>query len=316
MSRLARLSAVAALVAAPFIVAIDTADARSGRGGSAGSRGTKTYSAPPSTNTAPGQAAPINKSITQPGQTAAAPKVGQNAAAAAQQTSRFGGLKGLLLGGLIGAGLASLFGAGALASVLGFLLQMLLIGGIIMLVIAFFRSRSAGRPALATAQAGSAAAPRADEASYRTAAGGLGGGAAAVTLGQEDFNAFERLLGEVQTAYGQNDIDALGERVTPEMLSYFANELDENAKKGVINDVSGVKLLQGDLAESWHEPGVEYATVAMRYSIVDAIVEARTGRLVSGSKTEPQEVTEIWTFRRPTGGKPEQWELSAIQQAN
>lgn len=315
MSRLARLSAAAALVAAPFVVAIDSADARGGRGGSIGSRGGKTHTAPPATNTAPGQAAPINRSITQPGQTAAAPRAGTTAAAA-QQTSRFGGMKGLLLGGLIGAGLASFLGAGALASVLGFMLQMLLIGGIIMLIVAFFRNRAANRPAMATAQAGAAPAARQDNAAYRATPAGLGSGAAAVNLAQEDFNTFERLLGEVQNAYGQNDIDGLGQRVTPEMLSYFAHELDENAKNGVINDVSDAKLLQGDLAESWHEPGVEYATVAMRYSLLDATVEARTGKVVSGSKTEPQEVSEIWTFRRRTGGKPDQWELSAIQQAN
>src|SRR5262245_51711932 len=48
------------------IVAADIADARVGGGGSGGSRGTRTYSAPPSTTTAP-KAAPIEKSMTQKG---------------------------------------------------------------------------------------------------------------------------------------------------------------------------------------------------------------------------------------------------------
>jgi predicted lipid-binding transport protein (Tim44 family) len=56
---------------------------------------------------------------------------------------------------------------------------------------------------------------------------------------------------------------------TPEMLSYFSQDLTENAKKGVRNEVSGAKLLQGDLAEAWHEAGSDYATVAMRYSLSD-----------------------------------------------
>ena len=99
------------------------------------------------------------------------------------------------------------------------------------------------------------------------------------------------------------------------MLSYFAEELDTNAKKGVRNEVSQAKLLQGDLAEAWREADGEYATVAMRYSLIDATVEAASGRVVSGSTTTPEEVTEVWTFRRPGNGTARQWELSAIQQA-
>ena len=37
----------------------------------------------------------------------------------------------------------------------------------------------------------------------------------------------------------------------------------------MINKVSGVKLLQGDLAEAWRENNDEYATVAMRFSLID-----------------------------------------------
>ena len=284
----------------------DLADARVGGGRSIGSRGSNTYSSPPSTNTAPKPAAPIEKSMTQPGKPTAAP-------APAAQASRFS-WRSLLLGGLIGAGLAGLFGMGALANVLGFLLQAALIAGLVYLVILFFRSRSS-QPALATATASSAGGRPSQNASYRNGAQLGGGAASAVSIGQDDYDAFERLLGDIQTAYGRKDLDALGDRATPEMLSYFAEELDGDTKRGVRNEVSGAKLLQGDLAEAWSEPDGEYATVAMRYSLIDATVEAASGRVVSGSRTEPQEVTEVWTFRRPRNGAPRQWELSALQQA-
>lgn len=301
------------VTAASLALMAELADARPAGGRSFGSRGTKTFQAPPATNTAPKAAAPIEKSMTQPGKSAAAQSA-QPAAGAAAQASRFGGWRGLLLGGLIGAGLASLFGFGALANVLGFLLQIALIGGIIYLVVLFFRSRKAQQPALATATAGAGQAPR--NANYRDAVGALGGGAgAALTIGADDYDAFEKLLGEIQTAYGRNDIQALGDHATPEMLSYFAAELDSNSKAGMRNEVSQPKLLQGDLSEAWREADGEYATVALRYSIIDATVETASGRTVSGSKTEPQEATELWTFRRPGNGTPRQWELSAIQQA-
>ena len=297
------------VTAASVALLTGLADARPGGGGSVGSRGVKTYSAPPSTNTAPKTAAPIEKSMTQPGKAAGA----QGAQTSPGMASRFGGWRGLLLGGLIGAGLASLFGMGALANVLGFLLQIALIGGIVWLLFAFFRSRKA-QPALATATASAGSAR--PNASYRDGANGLaGGGGSALTIGPDDYDAFERLLGEIETAFGRNDLEALGNRATPEMLSYFAEELHANSKKGVRNEVSQPKLLQGDLAEAWRESDGEYATVAMRYSIVDATVEAASGRVVSGSATAPQEVTEVWTFRRPGSGNARQWELSAIQQA-
>lgn len=57
------LFAVAALGIAVSFVAVDMAEARRA-GGGFGSRGTRTYSAPPSTTTAPGQTAPINRSMT------------------------------------------------------------------------------------------------------------------------------------------------------------------------------------------------------------------------------------------------------------
>jgi predicted lipid-binding transport protein (Tim44 family) len=69
--------------------------------------------------------------------------------------------------------------------------------------------------------------------------------------------------------------------------------------------------VQGDLAEAWREGSTDYATVAMKFSLVDKMVDRSTGRVVEGDD-HPQIVTEVWTFRRERGGN---WLLSAIQQA-
>ena len=55
----------------------------------------------------------------------------------------------------------------------------------------------------------------------------------------------------------------------------------------------------------------DYATVAMRYSMVDRTLDRASGRMVEGA-TSPQESTELWTFRRTRGGH---WVLSAVQQS-
>jgi predicted lipid-binding transport protein (Tim44 family) len=93
------------------------------------------------------------------------------------------------------------------------------------------------------------------------------------------------------------------------MLSYFSDQLAENASRGLVNKVTGVKLEQGDLAEAWNEGNVEYATVAMRFSLNDQMVDRATGRTVESEP--PGEVTELWTFMRARNGG---WLLSGLQQ--
>src|SRR6202165_4625217 len=85
--------AVVLSLALPLILAISSADARIGGGMSSGSRGGRTFSAPPSTSTAPGTAQPFNRTITQPG----SPGLGAPAAAGG---GFFGGGGRGLLGGL------------------------------------------------------------------------------------------------------------------------------------------------------------------------------------------------------------------------
>ena len=94
------------------------------------------------------------------------------------------------------------------------------------------------------------------------------------------------------------------------MLSYFSEQMTQNGSRGLVNKVTGVHLAQGDLAEAWREGDSEYATVAMRFTLTDSMVDRASGRVVEGGS--PEEVTEVWTFVRSPGGA---WILSAIQQA-
>jgi predicted lipid-binding transport protein (Tim44 family) len=138
----------------------------------------------------------------------------------------------------------------------------------------------------------------------------LGSGAAPLQIAPADYEAFERLLGEIQDAWSNEDVARLHTLATPEMVSYFNRDLEANRARNVVNKVVGTKLLQGDLAEAWREGETDFASVAMRYSLVDKTLDRGNGRLVEGSE-QPMEVTEIWTFLRPRGAN---WELSAIQQ--
>ena len=319
--------AVIALAAALTLVG-SVAEARVGGGRSSfGSRGARTWSAPPLTRTAPDAAAPMQRS-----------QVPQNQfqqrqtmpSAQVAQPRRFGFGTGLLAG-LFGAGLfGMLFGHGffgglaGIGSFLGLLVQIALVVLLVSIAVRWFRRRQ--EPALAgmNAQRSSAGPVPPVGGGLGSALGGLGGARAAqqaprpqgpsdgIGITDRDYAAFEKALHDVQGAYSRGDVAALWALATPEMAGYMQEELNDNARNGVVNTVSDVRLLQGDLAEAWREGATDYATVAMRFTANDVTREKATGRIVEGNPDRPAEAREIWTFRRDGGGE---WKLSAIQQA-
>jgi predicted lipid-binding transport protein (Tim44 family) len=313
MRGIVRAIAVVLSLAVPLVVAISSADARIGGGGSSGSRGSRTFSAPPSTTTAPGTAQPFNRTFTQPG----SPGVGSPVTTGRGGFFNRPGLLGGLAAGFLGAGLLGMLfgggmfsGLGGLSSIFGLILQIGLIVVVVRLAMSWWQRRHT--PAAAYA-GGPDSSSGPQPTSFRSGMGfGLGSGSAPLEILPADYEAFERLLGEIQSAWSDEDVAKLNTLATPEMVSYFSKDLEQNKASNDVNKISNVKLLQGDLAEAWREGETDYASVAMRFSLVDKTLERTTGRLVAGGDT-PTEATEVWTFARRRGAN---WELSAIQQTN
>ena len=312
-----RLNILAAIAALALVLAPTLADAAAGRGSSQGSRGSRTDTAPPATNTAPGTAAPMQRSTAQPG----SPATPGMAGAAQPSRGMFGGgLMGGLMGGLLGAGLIGmLMGGGFMSGMAGFMgflgliLQVGLVAMLVMFAVRWFRRRN--QPALATGPMGLERQGAPDQGMMqRTGMGAMGGGAAPqaapVAITPEDYKAFEQVLQSIQGAWSAGNEGALRQFTTPEMASYFGEQLSDMERQGLRNEVRDVKLEQGDLAEAWGENGSEYATVAMRFSALD-VTRDRTGRVVEGDATTRSMITEVWTFVRRPGDR---WVLSAIQQ--
>jgi predicted lipid-binding transport protein (Tim44 family) len=340
------LTAIAALALA---LAPALAEARPGGGSSSGSRGSRTYSAPPPTNTAPGQARSFDRTTApqtqpgygQPGAAPSRPGIGQpNPAGGFFARNPF--MAGMM-GGLLGAGLFGLLaghglfgGLSGMAGFFGLLLQVGLIALLAMLAIRLFRSmRGATSPATAGGppasilardmqgrdmQVGGMQARDMHEAGPRQPAAGMAAGGLARGAGRpqaefpveaSDFQAFEALLQQVNAAWSRQDLGTLRRIATPEMADYFAQDLSDLAARGWTNATSDVQLEQGDLSESWRENARDWATVAMRVSMIDVTRRLSDGAVVEGDAQRRTEATELWTFVRPVGG---QWVLSAIQQ--
>ena len=316
-SRGFRLSALFLVLLTMFsVVAVDTAEAR--RGGSFGSRGTRTYQTVPATPTSPTITAPVQR-------TTAAPTANRNGTQAAQTTAAQragwfgGGIGGWIIGGVLFSGLFGLlFGAGfgGFGGFVALLFQVIIIGVILSWL--FGRRRqpaTAGGPSASPYTARQEWQPGGGSGSARpranaSAASVRAGRRDEIGLGNRDLDAFEQRLTALQDAYAREDYEALRKITTPEMMGYLAQELGENATKGVRNEVFDVKLLAGDIAEAWREGTDQYATVSLRYESRDIVRDRTTGQIVSGDD-RVTETTELWTFVRHGTGP---WLVSAIQE--
>src|SRR5216684_4360280 len=238
-----------ALALAPSLAEARAGSSSSGGGSSFGSRGTRTFDN--------NGAAPLSRSMTQT-PSATSPLAGAGAGAGAMGGSFFQRHPFLtgIAGGFLGSMLFS--GMGGMGHVFGGLLTVLIIGLLIFFVIRLFSGRGfsfAGAGGAMPRSVGAAAAPKQQQ--YR---------GHDTTVGDADLNAFQSIHSAVQEAWGKADLSRLRPLMTPEMLSYFSEELTRNTSQGVQNLVSDVRLLKGDISESWEEGDLQYATAYMQRS--------------------------------------------------
>ena len=290
------------LALAPSLAEARAGSSYSGFGKSApssmGSRGSRTFEN--------NGAAPITRSVTQTPSSPSA--LGGGAMAPAYGGSFFQrhpfltGLAGGFLGSWLFHGLGgfgSAFGGG--------LLTLLIIGLLIWLAFRLISGRGfsfAGAGGGFPSSVGAAAAPAPRYRGQDT------------TVDDSDLSTFQTIHAAVQDTWSRGDLGRMRQLMTPEMVSYFSEELTRNASQATQNIVTDVRLLKGEITESWVETDLQYATAYMRWSAIDYVV--RVGRspgqpdyLVSGDPKTPSEAEELWTFVRRRGGE---WLLSAIQQ--
>ena len=312
-TRLSRLAAAIMLLGS-LTLAPAAADARAGGGFSMGSRGSRTYSAPAPTRTSPYSASPMNQSMTPRG----APF---GSGGGMMGAGRGHPLVAGLLGGFLGAGIGGmLFGHGfmggggmGLGGLLGLLIQIALVVFVVRWLMRRFAGANA-RSAVGAAPGGMMGGPGNangyGQPNARMASNSFGANTPPVAITQADYRQFEQTLRDVQAAWTRSDLSTMQRLATPEMVNYFAAQLQDQSRRGIRNAVSDVRLDTGDLSEAWNEGNADYATVAMRYSMIDVTTDG-AGRVVDGSPQERVSVAELWTFMRARGGG---WVLSAIQQ--
>jgi predicted lipid-binding transport protein (Tim44 family) len=209
-----------------------------------------------------------------------------------------------IFGGFLG---SMLFGGGFFGHMFGGLFSLLIIGLLIVLAVRLLSGRGWGMTTAGTPRSLGAAAAPMQQQRYR---------GRDIYVGDADLNAFQSIHAGVQAAWARGDLAQMRQLMTPEMLSYFSEELTRNSSQGVQNLVSNVNLVKAELTESWEEGDLQYATAHMRWTALDYTVRigaapASPGALVAGDPRVPTEAEEVWTFVRRRGAH---WLLSAIQQ--
>ncbi len=316
------------LVVAAGLLAVtmpDEAWGRAGGGGSLGSRGSRSFSSPSRTYSAPSRpSSPSTQPFTQsrPSPTAQPSPMG------GFWRSMAGGVLGGILGGMLfrSLGFAGGYGGGFGG---GFgLFDLLLLAGIGYLIFWIVRRNRTPQAATATGyysrmpadSYGSTGAPAAT-AERPPVSGPEDTELGLAHIRQMDPGFDEAAFREwcsdaffrIQAAWMHRDLDKVRTLLTEEVQGDFRKQIEEARAKRQINKLENITVRSVELTEAWQEQGQDYLTVRFLANLLDYTVDETTGKIVSGSDSEPVKFEEFWTWVRPVG--PNSWRLSAINQA-
>jgi len=118
----------------------------------------------------------------------------------------------------------------------------------------------------------------------------------------------------IQAAWMRRDMDKVRPLLTEEVQEDFRKQIEELRVKRQINKLENISVRSVELTEAWQEQGQDYITVRFLANLLDYTVDEASGKMVSGSDSEPVKFEEFWTWVRPVGPNP--WRLSAINQTD
>lgn len=120
------------------------------------------------------------------------------------------------------------------------------------------------------------------------------------------------LFRDAQAAWAAQDIQAVRDRVTPEMYVELQAQCGRLRKLGQADHVERIEIT-ANITEAWQENDRDYVTACIDGSIIAYTVDGATQTTIRGSRTVPRDIEEFWTFTRPAGLNF--WMLSAIRTA-
>ena len=302
--------------------------ARAGGGRSSGSRG---FSSGKSYSPSQAPAAPQQRDFQQ--QRQVPPSAPPSGAGRSFLSGMAGGIVGGLLGGMLFRSLG-FAGSGMGTGGFGFgdILMILVILGIIYFVVKRFRSRNTMQMSGAGAGSYSYPAPSLDPG-YAPSPSDLGYASPAPQTMAEDPKAAglrhiqemdssfsegafkdlsEDIFFKIQGAWTKRDLSSVRNLLTSEMFNVFQQDVNKLLAEKKINRLENIAVRQVEIVEAGQDRGEEFITVKFYANLLDYVTDETTGRVISGSTSDPVKFIEYWTFSRNVGQT--NWVLAGITQ--
>jgi predicted lipid-binding transport protein (Tim44 family) len=118
----------------------------------------------------------------------------------------------------------------------------------------------------------------------------------------------------IQAAWMRRDMEKVRPVLTEEVQEDFRKQIEELRANRQVNKLENISVRSVELTEAWQEQGKDYITVRFLANLLDYTVDEASGKMLSGSDSEPVKFEEFWTWVRPVGPNP--WRLSAINQTD
>ncbi len=240
------------------------------------------------------------------------------------------GVAGGFLGSMLFSGISHGMGMGGFGGSGFGLIEIILIGGLLYVLYAYFKKRRQAEPSSVSyyrpgapapterpATTFSPSSPPSPQQGYAESDVETGIGHIRQLDPAFDETRFTDICMDnffkIQGAWINRDMAGVKNILTEEMFGVLQQDADKLRMEKKINKLDNIAVRSVEITEAWQEGGTDFITVRYLANLLDYTV-SESGEVLSGSKTEPVKFEEYWTFTKPAGNN--RWQLSAINQAN
>ena len=116
---------------------------------------------------------------------------------------------------------------------------------------------------------------------------------------------------KVQAAWMRRDLTGVQSLMGSQMSEEYRRQFDEMKAAGTVNRLENIAVRSVDIVDAGIEGEYAYVVVKFSANLLDYTVEEATGRVVSGSDSEPVKFQERWSFGAPVNTSD--WRLEGVE---
>ncbi len=115
---------------------------------------------------------------------------------------------------------------------------------------------------------------------------------------------------QVQAGWMRRDLDSYRHLLGDQLAQEYAGHFADMQEKGHINKLESIAVRTVEVVEAGSDGKEDFVTVLFTASLLDYIVDDKSGALIEGSDSVPVKFEEKWTWARPN--RTQDWKLEGI----